>query len=69
MTEDMYSLMQTLIRWELKAHLGAVKHATFTKGLEYAAEERAYRRVIEKIQNGKANQRPHVSRWSPVIWK
>lgn len=67
MTDDMYSLLQTLIQWELEAHLNAAKHATFTKGLEFAAEERAYHRVIEKIQNGRINQRPHMSRWNPVI--
>lgn len=50
---DEHALIARLIEWEIKAHLGAVKHSGYTKGLEHAAEERAYGRVIRLIQEGR----------------
>lgn len=58
--QDTHSLLSWLIDQELKAHNNAAKHHGFTKGLEYAAEEKAYKRVIDKIRNGRVGQRPHV---------
>lgn len=58
--DDIYSLLAWCIDQQLKAHLNAAKHHGFTKGLEYAAEERMWARIIDKIQNGRVSQRPHV---------
>lgn len=53
---DEYSLLSRLTSWELEEHLSAHKHQGFTKGLEHMAAEKAYRRVIELIQNGRVRQ-------------
>ena len=57
---DTYSLLQWCNDQELKSHINAVKHKDYTKALEYLGEERAYRKMIKKIQSGCVNQRPHV---------
>ena len=50
---DEHALITRLMEWEIKAHLNAVKHSGYTKGLEHAAEEKAYGRVIRLIQEGR----------------
>lgn len=58
--DDIHSLLQWCIGQELKAHINAVKHHGFTKGLEWEAEEKTWQKIIEKIQNMRVSQRPHV---------
>ena len=50
---DEHALIARLIEWEMKEHVAAKKHHGFTKGLEHAAEEKAYGRVIRLIQEGR----------------
>jgi hypothetical protein len=50
---DEHALLTRLMEWEMKEHIAAKKHHGFTKGLEHAAEEKAYGRVIRLIQEGR----------------
>lgn len=58
--DGIHSLLAWCIDKELEAHINAVKHYGLTKGLEWEAREKAFREMMEKIQNMRSNQRPHV---------
>ena len=58
--DDIDGLLAWAIDKELQAHINAVKHHGFTKGLEWGAREKAFHEMVEKIQNMRSNQRPHV---------
>jgi hypothetical protein len=63
---DEHALVERLKEWELKEHIAVAKHHGFTKGIEHESAEKAYRRVIDLIHNGRVRQQHRAL--SPQGW-
>jgi hypothetical protein len=64
MTDDIYSLLSWCVDQQLKAHLKAHRYsdnvAHYPTQKYFQGKESAYGEIINKIQNGRVSQRPHV---------